>query len=212
MDTWTVAFVLYATLAAACVGLYKSYRHSPKGAWRVVAGAALLGVIAINGVALLVTDDYKTPGISRADVARTRGLEANKAYPALTYNTDRGEPHFTLIGFADTKNGRVLNVDFVSGGTTSPLALPANSVIVQQDGLLPARMAVVISNDTVRAYGKKRLVEPDPCRMRFAGITTCQHHPRFVTDPRDDLLDDVLRDGVKQVVIRLSPQAYSQLL
>lgn len=212
MDTWTIAFVLYGVLAVVCVGLFKSYRHNRKGAWRVVVIAALVGVIAINGVALLTTDDYKTPGISRADIARTAGLETNKSYPALTYNTDRGVPHFTLIGFADTKNGRVLNVDFISGSTTSPLALPADRVIVQQDELLPARMAVVISDDTVRAFGKKRLVEPDSCRMRFAGITTCQHHPRFVTDPRDDLLDDVLKGGVKRVVIRLSPQAYSQLL
>jgi hypothetical protein len=219
MDTWILAAVLYGILAAACVALFKSYRDNRPRAICTVIVAGVIGVAAINGVALLVTDGYKTPGISRADVARTKGLEANRAYKAfvytspLAYNTGFTEPHFTLIGFADTKDGRVLNVDFVFGRTTQPLTLPVSKVIVQQDRQLPARMTLGVSNDNVRTYGKKRLAEPDPCRIRFAGITTCQHTPRFVTDPRGDLLlNDVLHDGVDQVVIRLSPTDYSRLL
>lgn len=219
MDNWILAVVLYGILAALCVSLFRSYRHDRKRAWRVVIGTGLVGALVINGVALLVTDDYKTPGISRADLASTKGLEANKAYKTfvytspLAYNTNFTEPHFTLIGFADTKDGRVLNVDFVFGRTAQPLTLPASKVIVQQDAMLPARMALVVSNDNVKTYGKKRLTKPDPCRIRFAGITTCQHAPRFVTDPRGDLLlDDVLHGGVDQVVIRLSPTDYNRLL
>jgi hypothetical protein len=213
MNTWILAVVLYGTLAAACMALFKSLKYNRWHAIRAVISAGIIGVLAINGIAMLTTDDYKTPGISRADIARTAGLEANKPYPALTFNGDLAEPHFTLVGFADTKDGRVLNVDFVSDGTTHPLALPANKVILQQDRKLPAQIAIVISNDTVKAYGKKRLVEPDPCRVQFAGITTCQHSPRFLTDPRGDLLlGDVLHDGVERVVIRISPVDYSRLL
>lgn len=213
MDTWILAALLYGALAAACAALFKSFRHNRANATRIVIGTSLIGILAINGIAWLVTDDYETPGISRADIARTMGLEANRSYAALTYNVGLVEPHFTLLGFANTEKGRVLNVDFVTGGTTHPISIPASKVVVQQDRKLPAQMAIVINDDTVRAYGKKRLAAPDPCRLKFAGIVTCQHHPKFVTDPRGDLLlDDVLRGGVERVVIRVSPVDYGRLL
>lgn len=220
MGPWIVAAVLYGALAAACVALFKSLRHNRPRAIRTVIVAGVIGVAAINGIALLATDDYDKPGTSRADIAHTRGLDDNKPYEAfvytspLAYDTTFTEPHFTLIGFADTKDGRVLHVDFVSAGMTHPLTLPGDKVVVQQqDRGLPAQMALVIDGDSVKAYGKKRLAEPDPCRVQFAGITTCKHTPRFVTDPRGDLLlGDVLQDGVEQVVIRISPTDYNRLL
>lgn len=219
MNTWILAAVLYGALALACVALFKALRYNRPRAIRTVIVASVIGVAAINGIAVVMTDVHKAPGTSRADIASTKGLEDGFSYEAfvytspLAYNVKFTKPHFTLIGFADTKDGRVLNVDFVSGGTTHPLTLPGDRVIVQEERMLPARTTLYIDGDAVKSYGKKRLAAPDPCRIQFEGITTCKHTPRYVTDPRDDLLlNDVLRGGVERVVIRISPTDYNRLL
>ncbi len=213
MGTWILAAALYGLLAAACVGLYKTLGYNRKNAWRVPVVAALTGIVLINGVAWLTTEDTKAPGISTADIARTFGLETDKPYLATTYNVDSEAARFTIHGFADTKNGRVLNVDFVSGGIAHPIALPAGKVIVEQNRTLPAEMSVMIDRDTVGDYGKKRLAAPAPCAVQFKGIITCHRTPTYVTDPRDDLLlDDVLQGEIKRVAIRISPYMYNQLL
>jgi hypothetical protein len=213
MNHWIAAFLLYGALTVACAALYKSFRHNRKNARRIVIGAVIAGIVAINGVAWLNTEGTKAPGISKADIARTFGLEADKPYLATTYNVDTPESRFTLHGFADTKNGRVLDVDFVSHGIAHPLTIPASKVIIVQDRVNAPKMSVVISDETKKEYGKQRLAAPAPCRVQFEGVITCHRSPAFVTTPRPDLLlDDVLQDGVTRVVIRISPYMYNQLL
>ena len=214
MYPWIIAVVLYAALAVACVVFYRSNRHDRRRARRNAIGIAIAGLIVINTGAYLVTQDTKAPGISRADVTRaTFGLEGGKAYPAVPFSADMPEAHFSLYGFSNNGDGRVLNAEFVNRGVAYPIAIPANKLVVTQDRTMPYKMTVMIDRDTVGKYGKQRLTAPAPCRTRFAGILVCQRDPRYATAPRPDLLlGDVLEGGIEQVTLHISPFVYNQLV
>lgn len=214
MNPWIVAFLLYAALAVACVVVHKTYSYNPRRGRRIVVGTALVGLVLINAGSLVITQEIKEPGISKVDVARaTFGLDSNKAYPAVTFSADMPEAHFSLYGFTNTKDGRVLNAEFVNRGVAYPIAIPVKKLVVTQDRTVPYKMTVMIDGDTVGKYGKQRLAAPAPCHARFVGVITCQRSPQFVTAPRPDLLlGDVLEDGIERVTLHISPYVYNQLV
>lgn len=203
------ALVLYAILAFVCRLVY---RDSYLNRTRNTVIAAILGVILINGVTLAATDDVSKPGVSHADMAQAFGLQSGHGYLASTMGIAYGNDGFTLRGFADTKDGRVLNVDFTHQGVTYPLSLPADRVVIDQVPASVPQLTIWLSNKTADRYGTKQVMGDTSCGVRFAGILTCDHHVTYRTNLRGDvLLSQVIHDGTAHVVLRLSPTMFMLL-
>jgi hypothetical protein len=205
-----VALVLYGILAFVCRFVYRESSYG-KHAWRNTIVTAVIGVALINVVAWVDTSDTPKPGISQADMAGAFGL-VQGTYMASTLGIAYGNTGFTVHGFADTKDGRVLNVDFTNGTKTYPLSIPADKVVIEQVPASAPQLTIWLSTDSVSRYGTKELANNAPCRVRFAGILTCHRDLSFRTVVRGNvLLSRVVHDGVTRVTLRLSPTMYALL-